>query len=409
MRPSIEARLGAAGLPALPRTAWLEIDLDAISANLGTLRDAAGPGVPIHPVVKADAYGHGAVQVARALVTAGADGFCVATLDEAMALRGGDVQAPVLVMYPIPPVWASDAASAAIAVTAGDLGLLRATLAALGQPERPSPLRIELEVETGLGRGGFDADGLLLAARAIEDAPEAVLAGMWTHLQAPEDPERTARQLTRFDAAVARLRGAGIEPPRRHATASGGLVSGGVVAYDGVRPGLAIYGLLPDELDATQRATVVAERLRPALSLHARPVRVVDLPEGWGISYGPTFVTDRPSRIATLPLGYGDGWSRALSNRASALVRDQRVRIVGNVAMDAIMVDVTDVSGPPVTPADEFTLIGEQGTERITVGELARTRTTNSWEVVTNMAARLPRVYDAASGLVGLRTLTERS
>ncbi len=149
--------------------------------------------------------------------------------------------------------------------------------------------------------------------------------------------------------------------PVRHVTASAGLVSDGVAAYDGVRPGLALYGLVPDDLSRAQLDTVVGRGLRPVLSLHARPVRVADLPAGWGVSYGPTFVTARPSRIATLPLGYGDGWSRALSNRAEALVRGRRVPIVGNVAMDAIMVDVTDVPGPPVTPADEFTLIGSQG------------------------------------------------
>ena len=144
------------------------------------------------------------------------------------------------------------------------------------------------------------------------------------------------------------------------------------------------------------------------MSLHARPVRVADLPAGWGISYGPTFRTARPSRIATLPLGYGDGWSRQLSNRASALVRGRRVPLVGNVAMDAVMADVTDVPGPPVDGNDEFVLLGRPGDERITAEDLARERTTNSWEVVTAMARRLPRVYHAAAGPVGLRTLTER-
>jgi alanine racemase len=409
VRPPIEIRLSSAGLPPLPRTAWLEIDLGALVSNLAVLRQAAGDGVPVRPVVKADAYGHGAVPVARALVGAGADGLCVATLDEAFALRAAGIEAPTLVMYPVPPVWAAEIARTGVTVSAGDTTLLAGLLEASGAADAGSRLRIELEVETGLGRGGFDADGLLAAGRAIQATTSTVLAGIWTHLQAPEDPERTADQLARFEASVSGLRAAGIEPGARHTTASGGLVTGDVAAHDGVRPGLAIYGLLPDELAASQRETRIARALRPVLSLHARAVRVADLPEGWGISYGPTFVTARPSRIATLPVGYGDGWSRALSNRAAALVRGRRVPIVGNVAMDAIMADVTDVPGAPVTPADEFTLIGVQGTERITVAELAQTRNTNSWEVVTAMARRLPRVYDAASGPVGLRTLTERS
>jgi alanine racemase len=141
------------------------------------------------------------------------------------------------------------------------------------------------------------------------------------------------------------------------------------------------------------------------MSLHARPVRVADLPVDWGISYGPAFRTARPSRIATLPFGYGDGWSRSLSNRSEALVRGMRVPIVGRVAMDAVMVDVTDVPGPPVDAADAFVLIGRQGDEAITVGDVAQLRNTNAWEVVTSMARRIPRVYHAESGPLGLRTL----
>jgi alanine racemase len=197
---------------------------------------------------------------------------------------------------------------------------------------------------------------------------------------------------------------AGHEIPRRHLAASGGLLVPGIPTYDAVRPGLMIYGLAPDEIAPADLPPVAAE-LQPVMSLRARAVRVADLPAGHGISYGPTFTTGRPSRIATLPLGYGDGWSRALSNRADALVRGRRVPIVGNVAMDAMMVDVTDVPGPPVGIGDEFVLIGEQGGERITVAELAQRRTTNSWEVVTSMSRRLPRVYDAASGPIGFRTL----
>jgi len=179
-------------------------------------------------------------------------------------------------------------------------------------------------------------------------------------------------------------------------------------AYDGVRPGLSIYGIVPDELDAADRAEGPSDELRPVLALYARPVRVVDLPTGTGISYGPSFRTTRPSRIATLPVGYADGWSRLLSNRAEALVRGMRVPLVGNVAMDAVMSDVTDVPGAPVTTGDEFVLIGRCGAEWIGVEALAPMRTTISWEVLVNLSRRLPRVYHAATGPVGLRTLTER-
>ena len=409
MRDPIERRLEAAGLPQLPRTAWLEIDLDALAANLAMLRRRAGEGVPVRPVVKADAYGHGAVPVARVLEDAGADGFCVATFDEAIVLRDAGIGRPIAVLYPVPAAAVEEAARRDIAVAAGDVDGLATTLAAAAAVEADHPLAIELEVDTGLGRGGFVPAAVTEAARRIEGAPGAVLAGLWTHFQAVEDVEITTIQVARFEAVVADLREAGVELPARHVAASAALLTdAGLLAYDGVRPGLAIYGIVPDELDAAARHGGPSDELQAVLALYARPVRVVDLPSGAGISYGPTFRTARPSRIATLPIGYGDGWSRMLSNRAEAIVRGMRVPLVGNVAMDAVMADVTDVPQPPITMEDEFTLIGGSGSQRITIADVAQERTTISWEVMTNMSYRLPRVYHAATGPVGLRTLAER-
>jgi len=201
--------------------------------------------------------------------------------------------------------------------------------------------------------------------------------------------------------------------PHRHLLASGGLLSverlagGHRPVFDGLRVGLALYGIVPEGQPVGRAANGIHARLQPVLSLHARPIRVAELPRETGIGYGPSFVTSRPSRIATLPVGYADGWARMLSNRASALVRGRRVPLVGTVAMDAVMADVTDVPGAPVTPDDEFVLLGRQGTDEITAGELAQERTTISWEVVAAMSRRLPRVYTARAVAVGLRTLTE--
>ncbi len=410
--PRVEARrsfANPAGSPApaaaaLPRTAWIEVDLEAIRGNLGVIRALAGPRMPVLPVVKADAYGHGAIEVARALAASGANGFCVATIDEALVLRKAGIRRPILVLYPVPGPWIREAVRRRITITAGDPVLLSATFAALDARPAGGPLRIQLEVETGLGRGGFMGPALVEAAQAVEDGSATRLDGLWTHLQAPEDEAITRRQIERFDQAVLDLRAAGVRMPRRHVRASGSLLSDGVESYGAVRPGLAVYGLVPDEL-AGAALTPEAADLRPALSLLARPVRVADLPAGWGISYGPTHRTDEPARIATLPIGYGDGWSRALSNRAEALVRGNRVPLVGNVAMDAVMADVSAVPGTPVSVEDEFVLIGSQGDEVITVADVARARGTNSWEVVTGLARRLPRVYHAASGPLVVRTL----
>jgi alanine racemase len=405
---SIERRLERAGLPALRRSAWIEIDLDALAGNVAAIRAMAGDGVQVLPVVKADAYGHGMIPIARALEGGRVDGLCVATLDEAVALVEAGVRAPILVLYPIPVDAVEDAARLGVGLAGGSTDGLRPLLAraaALGVAGR---LAIELEIETGLGRGGVEPAEAPVAARAILDAG-ARLSGVWSHLQEAEIPEITRAQVGRFEAALAALREAGIEPPRRHLAASGALLLGAVPAYDAVRPGLITYGLIPDELLATGDRPFdlrpAAGELRPILSLHARPVRVAELPEGHGVSYGPTWRAPVESRIATLPLGYGDGWPRSLSNRAEVLVRGVRAPVAGNVAMDATMVDVSAVPGPPVGPDDEFVLLGRQGTGEIPASEVARWRTTNSWEVVTSMSPRLTRVYDAPAGPTGARRL----
>lgn len=409
-RPAIEARLAAAGLPPLPRLAWLELDLDALAGNLAALRQLGG-GVPIHPVVKADAYGHGAVPIARALAAAGADGLSVAAMDEALELREAGIDLPIRVLYAIPPALAADAARWRITVAAGDRSTVGAILAAAEAGGAGSggtePLGVEIEVETGLGRGGTAPADVVAVAQAIVASPAARFVGLWTHLQASEDETTTGRQLERFAAAEADIRDAGLPVPTRHVAASGGLLTG-VDGFDGVRPGLSIYGIVPDELEGRALREPGRAAFRPVMSLHARPIRVADLPAGHGVSYGPTFTTSRPSRIASLPLGYGDGFTRANANRAQALVRGQRVPLVGNVTMDGVMFDVTDVPGRPVGLDDEFVLLGSQGNDRISAEDLARLRTTNTWEVVVQMAGRLPRVYHAAAGAVGLRTLTER-
>ena len=357
--------------------------------------------------MKGDAYGHGAVPIARALEASGADGLCVAVVDEGLALRSAGVTCPVLVLYPVPAGRIADARAAGIAVSAGDRTLLSDVLAAVRADPGARPLDLHLDVETGLGRNGLLPSELESAVREVVATPGVRLAGIWTHLQAPEDDRRSAAQVEAFATVTKALQETGLEVVPRHLAASGSLVLGealgSAIGLNGVRPGLAVYGLVPDEL--LDRESPGRSALRPILSLHARSVRVAELPAGTGISYGPTFTTARPSRIATLPLGYGDGWSRALSNRAFALVRGRRVPLVGNVAMDAVMADVTDVPGDPVTVHDELVLIGAQGGERITVPEVAKARGTNSWELVTTLAMRLPRVYHAASVPREVRTL----
>ena len=414
-QPLIAAGPGGA-LPPLPKSAWLEIDLDALLANVRLMRDLLPDGVRVEPVIKADAYGHGAVAVARALIADGIKSVGVATYDEALELRQAGIDVPIVILFPIPAELAPNALAHCMSITVGDQLLLSRTLAALDAAPGPAAggvpagasdrrLAIHLEVETGLGRGGAHPEDVAGIAAQIEANPRARLAGLWSHLQAADSAPITSRQDARFAAAAGLLEDAGVSLPARHLAASGGVLAATAGTYDVVRVGLAQYGIVPDGLTVSAAHSAAAAQLKPVMALRARPVRVAWLEAGAGVSYGPTFTTTRRSCIATLPLGYADGFPRSLSNKAQALVRGMRVPQVGTVAMDAIMVDVTDVPGPAVTIDDQFTLIGEQAGERIGAVEVAQWCNTISYEVVTAMSGRLPRVYYAAAEAVAMRAV----
>jgi alanine racemase len=401
---SIDARLAAAGLPTLPRRVWLEINEAALAHNLRAIRDLVGPGVAVNAVVKADAYGHGLVPVARVFERAGADRLCVASFDEALALRHSGIAAPILVLFPIPAAVVALAARERIEIVAGEGSSTEATLerwaadsSAAGSPD---DLKVHLEVESGLSRGGLKPEDVPHLATRIASTPRTRLAGIWSHLATPEREDATRTQIAAFEQATAALAAAGLTVPPRHLAATGGLFGAWAPRYEGVRPGLALYGILPADFPLGPQAP----SLMPAMALKCMPLRVGTFPAGTPVGYGGTWVATRESVIATLPVGYGDGWSRASTPGAQALVRGSRVPLVGTVAMDAVMADVTDVAG--VNMDDEFVLIGTQGNETITAGDVARIRNTIPWEVTTSMSHRLPRVYHADSVLLGIRTLS---
>ncbi|MGC8633659.1 MAG: alanine racemase [Candidatus Limnocylindrales bacterium] len=402
---TIEARLRAAGLPPLPRTAWLEIDLDALRANLATLRALLEPGVRLAAVIKADAYGHGLLPMARAGAGAGADYLCVATLDEGLAVAGASPGVPVLLLYQPPRDGFAAALHAGIQVTVAEPGALETleTDVAAAAREAGRPLRVHLEIDTGLGRAGI-APALAGSAAARLSAMRGVeLVGAWSHLASSDAATASGAQVARFEEACAVLGRLDLPPVLRHVAASGGLLGGTAPQYDMVRLGLALYGLLPLDFPVAPAAREAAGALRPVMSLHARPIRVADVAAGEGVGYGSRWRAARPSRVATLPVGYGDGWAYGSAGGTRALVRGRSVPLVGSVAMDAIAADVTEVPG--VGLGDEFVLLGEQGSERIGSAELARRRSTIPWEIVTAMAVRLPRVYHAAGAVRSVRTL----
>jgi len=399
---SIEARLAAAGLPPLPRSAWLEIDTRALASNLAALRTLLDPGVRVAAVVKADAYGHGLVPAARVFASAGADYLCVATLDEALAVAAIGAGVPVLLLFQPPLDGMAAAAAAGVEVTVATeravADISRLPLAA------GRSLRVHLEVDTGLQRAGVPVARAASAAATLLRVPGVELAGTWTHLASASDAAVSGEQVQRFREACDAMDAAGAQGLLRHMSATGAVLAGTAPHLDMVRLGLSLYGLLPEALPVTPVARAVAAALRPAMSLRARPLRVADVALGEGVGYGARWRAERPSRIATLPVGYGDGWVYASAGRTEALVRGRRVPLVGSVAMDAIAADVTDVPG--VDAEDEFVLLGVQGPEQIGVLDLARARTTIPWEIVAAMASRLPRVYDAGGDVLSVRTLS---
>jgi alanine racemase len=401
---SIDERLAAAGLPPLPRRVWAEIDEDALAGNLAAVRELIGPRVELSAVIKADAYGHGLVPAGRVFERAGADRLCVAGIDEATTLRSAGISLPIMILFPISAAEVARAAAERFEIVASDASTTAATLAAWRET-RPSgaELTVHLEVETGLARGGFKPGAAADAARLITTAPGVRLGTLWSHLARSEDPAATDAQVDLFEAASNAIRDAGMELPPRHLSATGGLFAGRAPLYEGVRIGLGLYGLMPDGFPVGSGQKSAVAKLRPAMAVKCRPVRVEDFPKGTPVSYGGLWTTDRPSRIATLPIGYGDGWVRAYSPGATALVRGVKVRLVGSIAMDAVMADVTEVGD--VGLDDEVVLIGAQEGSEIVTNELARVRTTIPWEIVTSMAYRLPRVYHAGPVLKGLRTL----
>ena len=398
----IDDRLRVAGLPPLPRGVWLEIDVDALANNVEVVREMVGPGVELNAVVKADAYGHGLKQAGLAFEAAGADRLCVASLDEALALRDAGVQVPILVLFAVPLDDLHGTVESRIEITVSDLVSAGALPDVRDSVRDPEQLVVHVEVETGLTRGGIKPEAVPDVIRGLERVPGIRIAGLWTHLASAEDDAVTKAQIAAFERAESLIRDVGLRVPPRHVAATGGLLTGRAPIYEGVRIGLGLYGLLPLDLPMPDPQRAFAERLRPAMTLKCRALRIEGFPPGVRVSYGGRWRTERESVIATLPVGYADAIPRP-APWGEALVRGQRVPLVGTVAMDAVMADVTDV--PDLSPRDEFVLLGSQGGQAITAGELAQARNTIPWEVATGMSYRLPRVYHAGPVLMGLRTL----
>ena len=362
------------------------IDLDALAHNLGEIRRVVGPRVRICAVVKADAYGHGAVPTSRALLAEGAHSLAVTSFDEARDLRRGGIAAPILILGGLAPDDAAPAAELGLSAVAWDPRALAELAAAVPSGKR---LRIHLKFDTGMTRIGASPDDVGVIADTVRGLPLEI-EGVMSHLACADQPEHASvvEQRSRFEAVLAALAAAGVKPQLRHLANSGGLLADRATHFDMVRPGIALYGGLPAPAYAAQVS------LRPVMQLAATVVQVRSVPAGAGVGYGLTFETRRPSRIAVLGLGYAEGYPRALSNRGFVVVRDRLAPVAGIVSMDHTTIDVTDV--PDVQPGDEAILWGREEEPRLDVMEVGAAAGTLGYELLTRVGAQVPRVYRAS-------------
>jgi alanine racemase len=368
------------------RPVWAEVDLEAIRGNVRSLVDFSAPATLL-AVVKADAYGHGAVPVSRAVLAAGASTLGVALVEEGVELRDAGIDAPILVLSePVP-----DAADAVVqqrltpvVYTASAIEALAKAVAATGTTDT---LDVHLKIDTGMHRVGCRPEIALELARHVIGHRELRLAGTLTHFAVADEPDRdyTAEQVTRFEAALAELRHAGIHPGVVHACNTAGALVAPRARYDMVRIGIGCYGIAP----APALEGVVT--LEPALAVKARVSFVKEVDAGASLSYGLRYSTDRPTRIATVPIGYADGVPRALGHRGGhAIVHDTRCAIAGTITMDQLMLDVGDLA---VDVGDEVVLFGRQGCESVTAAEWAARVDTIPYEIVCGIGPRVPRRY----------------
>jgi alanine racemase len=377
---------------------WAEIDLKAIAHNVAELRRITQPEARLMAVVKANGYGHGAIEVAQCALQNGAVTLGVARIEEGIRIRQAGIRAPILIFgytlsqqiadlleYDLTPCFYSAASARKLSSAAVSLG---------------KKIKAHLKVDTGMGRLGqlpqnFKADNsTAINADALEETltiarlDGLALEGIYTHFATADSSNKSyaEKQLHLFTNYLKRLRQAGLNPPVRHAANSAALIDMPQSHLDMVRPGIAIYGLYPSDEVRKNRVS-----LKPAMALKARIIHLKKVPVGFKVSYGGTHETQRPTTIATVPVGYADGLNRQLSNRGQMLVHGQRVPIIGRVCMDLTMLDVGGIENVQI--GDEVVIFGQQGNETLSVDEMAALLNTINYEIVSTITARIPRIY----------------
>ena len=365
------------------RPTWAEIDLDALAANLQAIRERLAPR-PLLAVVKANAYGHGAVEVARFLVSRGVERLGVAIPEEGIELRRAGVRVPILVLGGFAPPQA-------------DLLLAHDLTTAIYRPDQVAALseaaarrgaaaRVHLKIDSGMGRLGVPAGDVPAFAESLARAPHLEVTGAFSHLAVADDPADpfTGRQIEAFEAALRGMRERGLRPADVHLANSAAIIDHPPAWLTLARPGVVLYGYRPSDKVSPFPA-------RPVLSLKSRIIYMKEVAAGTSLGYGRTWIADRPARIASLALGYDDGLPRPLGNHGHVLVRGRRAPIVGRVSMDLTTVDVTGVPGAAL--GDEAVVIGRSGSEAIGADQVAAWAGTIHWVVLCGIGARVPRLY----------------
>ncbi len=380
---------------------WAEIDLDAIAYNVRAFQQHVGERVKVIAVVKANAYGHGAVQVGRAAMQAGASLLAVHRAVEGAELRNAGIQAPVLVMGYTPPSGAELVVEKQLTPSLITLEFAQALSARAAASGCTVPVHIK--VDSGMNRYGLLPAEVPGFIRSVQQMPGLVVEGLFTHLATADwaDASETRRQLAVFKDLVAALQMIGINIPLVHAANSAAAMRLPEANFDAVRPGIGLYGM-----DPSSEWPPVFE-IRPALTLKSRVARVRLLLADAGVGYSRTFITTKPTPAALVPVGYGDGFHRSLSNKGLVLIHGQRAPVLGRVSMDQIVVDISGI--PDVQMDDEVVLLGQQGQERLSAEEVAKEAGTINYEVTTSLLPRVARLYLQGGQVVEQQVLGSKS
>lgn len=377
------------------RPTCAEISLDALEYNITQFRNHLPAGMKLLTCVKANAYGHGAVEIAKQVTAWGVDYLAVAFLDEALQLRRAGIETPVLILGYTPPSGIAAAAEYGITLNLFSEEMLEA-IQAYAQEHPGQSVKAHIKIDTGMGRVGvqFGQEAIAFIEHALQ-VPGLEIEGLFTHFASSDEADKTYMMLQykRFDEVVRHFKERHIEFPILHTGNSAAAIEHPECSYNMVRVGISLYGLYPsDEVDHT------AIDLQPVMSLKTKIAHLKTLPADSGISYGTIYVTQEDEAIATLPIGYADGYSRMLTNKVEVLIGGERVPVVGTICMDQCMANVTTVEG--VGLGDEVVLIGAQGDKRITAEEIAAGLGTINYEVTCMIANRVPRVYKKSGEVV---------